>query len=59
MYKTVVVGYAPHAASMAQQVEAKSNEMELQGWRLVSFSVTNSAKGILVFHRDESADRGE
>ncbi|MBT1162720.1 MULTISPECIES: hypothetical protein [Bifidobacterium] len=59
MYKSVVVGYAPRAASMAQQVEAKSNEMESQGWRLVSFSVTNSAKGILVFHREGSPDRAE
>lgn len=59
MYKTVVVGYAPRAASMAQQVESKSNEMESQGWRLVSFSVTNSAKGILVFHRDDLTDQGE
>ncbi|KAB7788246.1 hypothetical protein [Bifidobacterium cebidarum] len=56
MYKTVVVSYAPRAASMAQQVEAKANEMEAQGWTLTAFSITNSAKGILVFHSDQKAE---
>lgn len=48
-YKTVVIEYSPKADKMAALVEAKANEMEQQGWELVTFSVTNSAKAIMVF----------
>lgn len=49
MYKTVVVEYAPKAKVMAQKVEEKANEMAKNGFELVTFSITNSAKAILVF----------
>ena len=52
MYKTVVVDYAPKTDDMAAKVEAKANEMEQQGYQLVTFSITNTAKGILIFHKD-------
>lgn len=52
MYKTVVLEYAPKAKTMAEQVEKKANEMLEDGYQLVSFSVTGSAKAILVFRRE-------
>lgn len=50
-YKTVVIDYAPKAKIMASEVEDKANEMAQDGWELVTFSITNSAKGILVFRK--------
>lgn len=44
MYKTVVIGYTPKAADMAQKIEEKANEMLKEGYTLVSFSVTAAAK---------------
>ncbi len=49
MYKTVVVEYSPKAKDMAKKVEEKSNEMLEEGYELVTMSITNSAKAILVF----------
>ncbi len=48
-YKTIVIDYAPKAKKMATAVEEKANEMAQNGWELVTLSVTNSAKAILVF----------
>ena len=48
-YKTVVLPYQPRAEKMAASVEEKANEMALIGYELVTFSLTNSAKAILVF----------
>ena len=48
-YKTIVIGYAPKAKEMAAAIERTANERALDGWELVTFSVTNSAKAILVF----------
>ena len=48
-YKTVVIDYAPKAKKMAAAIEEKANEMAREGWEPVTFSVTNSAKAILVF----------
>ena len=49
MYKTVVVKYSPRTKEMAARIEETANKMEKHGFELVSFSVTPSAKGILVF----------
>ena len=49
LYKTIVIDYTPKAKKMAAAVEEKANEMAQQGWELAAFSVTNSAKAILVF----------
>ena len=49
MYQTICVDYAPQTAKMAAAIEAKANEMAAEGWELVTFSITNSAKAILVF----------
>lgn len=47
-YKTIVIDYAPKSKKMAAAIEQKANEMASVGWELVTFSVTNSAKAILV-----------
>ena len=48
-YKTVVLKYNPRAKNMAEEVEKVANEYAEKGWKLVTFSVTLSAKAILVF----------
>lgn len=55
IYKTIVIDYAPKAKKMAAAVEEKANEMAQNGWELVTLSVTNSAKAILVFRVSEDA----
>ncbi len=55
-YKTVVIDYNPKAKKMAADVERLANEMEKENWEFITFSVTNSAKAILVFHETESKD---
>ena len=54
IYKTVVVDYAPKAKKMAAAIEETANEYAQNGWELVTFSVTNSAKAILVFRAPEA-----
>ena len=53
-YKTIVIDYAPKAKKMAAAIEQTANEKAQDGWELVTFSVTNSAKAILVFRAPES-----
>ena len=48
-YKTIVIDYAPKAKEMAAAIERTANERAQEGWELMTFSVTNSAKAILVF----------
>ena len=48
-YKTVVLKYNPRAKKMAEEVERVANEYAEKGWKLITFSVTLSAKAILVF----------
>ena len=49
IYKTVVIDYAPKAKKMAAALEEKINELTETGWEFVTFSITNSAKAIVVF----------
>lgn len=53
IYKTVVVDYAPKTKKMAALIEEKANEMLKNGYELVTFSITNFAKAILVFKSSE------
>ena len=53
-YKTIVIDYAPKAKKMAAAIEQTANEKAQDGWELVTFSVTNSAKAILVFLTPET-----
>lgn len=48
-YKTVVLKYNPRAKKMVEEVEKAANEYAEKGWKLITFSVTLSAKAILVF----------
>ena len=54
-YKTIVLDYAPKAKKMAAAIDAAANESAQSGWELVTFSVTSSAKAILVFRAPEAA----
>ena len=51
MYKTIVVKYSPKAKEMAARIEDVANQMEQEGFELVSCSITPSSKGILVLDR--------
>ena len=53
-YKTIVIDYAPKAKKMAAAIENTANEKAQDGWELVTFSVTNSAKAILVFRAPDT-----
>ena len=56
MYRAVAAGYAPEAGEMATEIERAANEYARKGWEPVTFSVTNSAKAILVFRVPEESD---
>lgn len=58
-YKTVVIDYAPKAKKMAAAIEDKANEMAREGWEPVTFSVTNSAKAILMFRVPDAVKEGK
>ncbi len=53
MYKTIVIEYSPKADEMALKVEEKANEMLQTGYKLITMSITGSAKAILVFENKE------
>lgn len=53
-YKTVVLKYNPRAKKMAEEVEKIANEYAKEGWNLLTFSVTLSAKAILVFEKPDA-----
>ena len=57
IYKTIVIDYASKAKKMAEAIEKNANEMVQAGWELVTFSVTPSAKAILLFRIPEDAPR--
>ena len=51
MYKTELIGYTPVAKKMAKKIEDKCNEMEKDGYVLISTTITLGAKAILVFNK--------
>lgn len=57
-YKTIVTDYAPRAKKMAAAIEKIANEKAQEGWELVTLSVTNSCKAILVFRVPDVAPQG-
>lgn len=57
-YKTIVTDYAPRAKKMTAAIEKIANEKAQEGWELVTFSVTNSCKAILVFRVPDVAPQG-
>ena len=56
-YKTIVIDYAPKAKEMAAAIERAANERAQEGWELMTFSVTNSAKAIMVFRLPDAAQQ--
>ena len=57
IYKTVVTDYAPKAKKMADEIEKIINEKAKDGWELVTFSVTNSCKAIILFCVPENTEQ--
>ena len=55
--KTIVIDYAPRAKEMAAAIEKTVNERAQDGWELITFSVTNSAKAILVFRVPDNTEQ--
>ena len=51
MYKTEIIGYTPVAKKMAKKIEDKCNEMEKEGYQLLTFSIITTAKAILIFKK--------
>ena len=47
-YKTFVIDYHPKADIMSKKLEEKLNELEKENFEFISFSITNSAKAIIV-----------
>ena len=58
-YKTIVIGYAPKTKEMAAAIERTANERAQEGWELITFSVTNSAKAILLFRVPNAVQLGD
>ncbi len=59
MYKTIVVKYSPKAKEMAARIEDVANQMEQEGFELVSCSIMPSSKGILVFKKPGEPANGK
>ena len=55
-YKTVVLKYNPRAQKMAEEIEKVANEYAEKGWKLITFSITLSAKAILVFEVSDAKE---
>ena len=51
MYKTIVTKYCPKAEKMAELIENKVNEMENQGYELITFSYIPSTKATHVLKK--------
>ena len=43
-----VIGYNPKAHKMAEEIEKKANELAQNGYKVLSFSITNSGKAIIL-----------
>lgn len=52
-YRTIVIDYSPKAKKMAAAIEKITNERAKEGWEPITFSVTNSAKAIMLFRVPE------
>jgi hypothetical protein len=53
MYKTFVIDYHPQAVKMAASLEEKANAIAEDGFRVLSFSITNSGKAIILAQTKE------
>ena len=48
MYKTFVIEYSPSTNKMATLIERSANEIAGKGFEVVSVSITNSGKAIIL-----------
>ena len=48
MYKAFVINYSPSTNKMATLIERSANEIAGKGFEVVSFSITNSGKAIIL-----------
>ena len=53
-YKTIVIDYAPKAKRWPPPSSRPRTKKAQDGWELVTFSVTNSTKAILVFRTPDA-----
>ena len=58
MYKTFIIDYNPQTAKMAEAVEEKANEIAGAGFEVLSFSVTNSGKAIILAETSDTSPEG-
>lgn len=58
MYKTFVIDYNPQTSKMAEAVEEKANEIVGAGFKVLSFSVTNSGKAIILAETSDTSPEG-
>ena len=58
MYKTFVIDYNSQTARMAEAVEEKANEIAGAGFKVLSFSVTNSGKAIILAETSDTSSEG-
>ena len=58
MYKTFVIDYNPKTSKMAEAVEEKANEIAGAGFEVLSFSVTNSGKAIILAETSDTSPEG-
>ena len=58
MYKTFVIDYNSQTTRMAEAVEEKANEIAGAGFEVLSFSVTNSGKAIILAETSDTSPEG-
>lgn len=58
MYKAIVVSDSDKTKIMASEIEATANEQELNGYRLISVSISKSGKAIMIFYRQVTIKDG-
>ncbi len=56
MYIAKTIEYSPKAEDMAKKIEDLANVMLAEGYQLVTFSVTGSAKAVAVFRKIENKE---
>ena len=59
IYQTICIGDAHKTKKLAAAIEKTANELAQTGWELVTFSVTDSAKAILVFRAPDGVRQEE
>ena len=57
MYKTFAIPYSPFADKLAQLIEEKANELEGEGYEVVSFLVMPSARAIILAKALDNPER--